>query len=1204
MAAMSVALIINTLLAGSTNAAGIVQMYYIPITEDQAMTTFGVIQPAFTNPADVTGYRVHNIISIVPTRNNTIVYYDQWEDGYELDIGNPIQSSTLIWGDGITTNGTAPGYPTDLIDAGDTLVIEQDVPVFSPSVGTARVAGSVYYDGRDRFGSTYSVSLTRGVIPVIDCIAARQGVCTANQQNAVATVIAGSPAVAETRLWGTNFVMPVGENTAAASDNMFQHVSPFAMAMTDGTVLQVDINADGTYETTVTLNRGQSYQPAIATTVNAGARFTASKPIQMHMATGDVGSLYESRWYQLYPTDQWSNSYISPVSSSASTASNTFNNVEPDPTHIFVYNNNATALTVSYQTSTTATGALTTNTFSVPANSVYRFTGLTNGAGRGVRFFTADSRPFYAIGTIDSNGPDGQYTNDIHDWGFTLIPENQLTDSAIVGWAPSTYDRSVAGNPVWVTSPVATTVYVDYDGDLSTGPLTDPNGNKYNVSYSLVALQVQRVENPTHDNTSMRLYTVNKTDIAVAWGQDPDVAQVVFPFLDLGYAVMPLPSYSLRKEGALVIDGNSNGRVEPGETIEYTLTVSNNGPSIVDGVTIIDTLPAGVTYVPGSTLVNGVAIADNTTPATVFPLDETGRTLSNIPVRTLTVSGESIVKFRVTVNATLPVPTNLTNIVQVTSNAGNVTSSTSINITIATLGNSVWFDEDGNGYQDAGEPGIPNVTVNLIGAGPDGISGNGDDVTVATTVTNANGGYRFSGLAAGTYRVDVVDATLPTGLVQSTVPAGGGDFVNHTDLATFTVTAGGEELTADFGYNWAPSSDVTGGTGTGTIGDRIWVDADGDGIQDPGEVGISGVTLTLYNDLDGNGVYDTVSATTTTNAAGNYIFDNLAAGPYQVVVTQPANTTQTGDPDFPGTPVAVGNRDNRTTTPILVAPGDVYLNADFGYQRAAGTSGTIGDTVWFDADADGVIDAGEYGIQGVSVSLLQDTNGNGTREAGEPFISTRLTNASGIYSFTGVPAGSYLVVVDDTDNILNLLVPTYDANGIATPNISAVTLAAGATNTAQDFGYAPNGQGTGDVLIGDLVFLDADNNGAYTAGEPGMEGVVVQLYSDLTLVATTTTDENGRYYFGDLPASTYTVRVTAPTGYTNSYDPDGGTANQSTLTLAAGAVNLAQDFGYRATIAAGGTIGNLIFNDINGDGDVDAGETGIANVTVDLYLGH
>jgi hypothetical protein len=65
--------------------------------------------------------------------------------------------------------------------------------------------------------------------------------------------------------------------------------------------------------------------------------------------------------------------------------------------------------------------------------------------------------------------------------------------------------------------------------------------------------------------------------------------------------------------------------------------------------------------------------------------------------------------------------------------------------------------------------------------------------------------------------------------------------------------------------------------------------------------------------------------------------------------------------------------------PIVLAPGDVYVNADFGYQPVdefGDPSGSnISGTVYFDADANADLDGVDYGIAGVTVALL-DTNGN------------------------------------------------------------------------------------------------------------------------------------------------------------------------------------------------------------------------------------
>ncbi len=157
----------------------------------------------------------------------------------------------------------------------------------------------------------------------------------------------------------------------------------------------------------------------------------------------------------------------------------------------------------------------------------------------------------------------------------------------------------------------------------------------------------------------------------------------------------------------------------------------------------------------------------------------------------------------------------------------------------------------------------------------------------------------------------------------------------------------------------------------------------------------------------------------------------------------------------------------------------------------------------------------------------------------------------------------------------------------------------------QDFGYAPSGQTTGEGLIGDFVWLDKDGDGTQDTGEPGLEGVTVRLYNSTgtTLLATTVTDENGRYYFGNLAASgagvTYQVQVltaTLPAGVTQTGDPDATKDSKSTVTLTPAApVSLNQDFGYQGT----NTISGTIWTDTNADGAlIEAGR--FANVTVVL----
>lgn len=493
--------------------------------------------------------------------------------------------------------------------------------------------------------------------------------------------------------------------------------------------------------------------------------------------------------------------------------------------------------------------------------------------------------------------------------------------------------------------------------------------------------------------------------------------------------------------------------------------------------------------------------------------------------------------------------------------------------TPGTIGNSVWIDENANGVQDAGEPGLPNVVVELY----DSMA-----VLIGTTVTDLNGHYLFSDVPAGSYWVQVDVTSLPAGLFVSTLGTPGADENNQAQPYSVTVNPGVENMTADFGYTWANPSDINGNTGNGAIGDRVWIDADGDGVQDPGEPGLPGATVQLYTDPDGDGVYNTpFGAPVITGPDGSYIFTNVPPGGYVVGVTPPAGYAPTGGP--------IGEV-------IPLAPGDVYLNADFGFQPT-GPAGTIGDTVWFDANANGTLDGNEYGIPGVTVALL-DSGGN--------VIATTTTDANGNYSFPGLPDGTYTVWVNDTNHVLGEVTPTFDDDGTGTPNTSTTTIAGGAPDNNQDFGYAPPGQQPGEGLIGDTLYLDRDGNRAPGPGE-GLEGVTVNLLDSLgNVIATTTTDENGHYAFGNLPDGNYTVQVDVSTlpgggaGLTNSLDPDGGLANESDVTITGGNVNLDQDFGYTADNP--GAIAGTIWEDTNADGALTEAGNGLAGVTVALYV--
>ena len=505
-----------------------------------------------------------------------------------------------------------------------------------------------------------------------------------------------------------------------------------------------------------------------------------------------------------------------------------------------------------------------------------------------------------------------------------------------------------------------------------------------------------------------------------------------------------------------------------------------------------------------------------------------------------------------------------------------------VDVVSLVIGDRVWLDENSDGVQDAGEAGIPNVRVILL-------TTNG--VALATNVTGVNGSYLFTGLLPGAFVVRVDTNSMPAGLVvnQTFDP----DSVTNHQTTVILTGNSAPFMAADFGYNWAATSDVKGSTGTGAIGDRLWIDANGNGLQDPGEPGLGGVTVSLVNlGPDGiPGTADDVTNTTTTAVDGNYIFDGLMAGAYVVTVnggTPPAGYTATGDGD--------GIFDNRTTTPILLAPGDVYLNADFGYQPAA--SSTIGDLIYFDVNADGTNNAGDFGLAGVTVSLL---NSNGV------VIATTVTATNGLYMFPGLPAGTYTVWVSDTAGLLARLSISGDPDGVGgLDGRSTLTVNGTSSYLDRDFGYTVPGQTPAAALVGDTVYLDRNANGTADPGE-GLQGVTVRLTDTNGLVLTTTvTDGTGKYYFGQLAAGTYVVVIATntlpgvPGQLTNTADPDAGTASQSKVTLTAGQINLVQDFGYR-DLTVPNTLAGTIWNDANANGFLNAGESNrFAGVTLSL----
>jgi hypothetical protein len=540
-----------------------------------------------------------------------------------------------------------------------------------------------------------------------------------------------------------------------------------------------------------------------------------------------------------------------------------------------------------------------------------------------------------------------------------------------------------------------------------------------------------------------------------------------------------------------------------------------------------------------------------------------------------------------------------------------ITTDSSSNLTVdfgyepdckASIGDYVWLDLNGNGKQDGGEPGIPNVKVVLSGTSAYGLP------VSKTSTTDSNGLYGFHGLCQGSYSVKVDETTIPTSFIPTTSTSANGDDLVPFDSNSAAGTAvhltsdTQDNPTVDFGY--VPLCD-------GKVGNFVWKDLNTNGLQDSGEPGIAGVEVKIGGT---NSYGQLVSMSATTNANGLYAFNGLCAGSYTLTVnpsTVPTGWIATAPLKTDGD-VTIANDEVDSNAPngtIINLAGDSAVNQsiDFGY--VPNCTATVGDYVWKDLNQNGIQDDGAAsGLDGIQVLLT------GTNVYGQPVSVSALTGNGGYYLFGGLCQGNYTVAVNTATTAALGLVPTQprssngdDGNGNDSnePIGTAVIVPSDAASNLQvDFGFYKPCTGT----IGDFAWNDLNQNGIQDAGEPGLAGVALTLTGTnlygMPVSQSFTTLANGAYQFTGLCQGTYTVAASTPAGFVATLTGKGTPATDSNLTpatlvLAADdSSDQSVDFGYYKPCT--GTIGDFAWNDLNQNGIQDAGEAGLAGVTLSL----
>lgn len=685
------------------------------------------------------------------------------------------------------------------------------------------------------------------------------------------------------------------------------------------------------------------------------------------------------------------------------------------------------------------------------------------------------------------------------------------------------------------------------DADAAPGPVI-PAGDPVMWTYVVANEGTVELTNVQLDDNRIGAITCPETTLNAGQSMTCQAAGVAAegPYMNTATAVGTPPSGPDARDtddsnyfgsiGAISIVKTVNGQdanVEPfprfptDSELTFEYVVSNGGNIVLTGVTVQDSV-AGLISCPQDML----DVGESMTCATTMMADEGPQTM------TATAQGQPPAGPPVT--ATDPI--------------NYVGTTTGIILEKLTNGTD-------NPNVPVGDPVVWTYTVR---------STSNIELTNVTVVDTPEGQATCpqTTLAPGEQMVCQLTGTATAGLYQNTAtaegtPNGGGAAVSDTDGSSYVGV-------------------------TGSLGDRVFVDSNQDGLQSSGEPGVAGLTVNLWVDDDMDGTPDRQIETTTTDGSGMYGFQGLSSTLKYIVefgADAAAFTTPDGGDESLDSDVLAGSN---TTGQVMVPAGSSNVTVDAGLLPAS-----LGDKVFLDSNGNGLQEGVEPGVPGVIVNLWEDTTGDGQpdRQA-----DSTATNANGEYSFDGLdPTKTWIVqFVSDARPFTtpNAGDDTIDSDAGADGITGTYTLDFGESNPTVDAGIIPEAGAT----IGDSVFNDLNENCVADPGE-GLANATVELIdSQGQVVATMMTDATGLYSFAGVAPGDYTVRVdrqSVGAGFADSCPHN----NQQDLTVQSGQVVDTIDFGY----AACASIGDMVFADDNGNGIRDAGEGGIGGLTIELF---